>query len=247
MVNKDFLSFMIVLLRTSIFFSLFPIFGSKNLPPFFRAGLSLVLSMVVFSFIEVNFNNMSIQAIIITEVLWGIILSLSLKLVFFAVDMTGQIMSNTMGLSLATIYNPEMGQSTEISRLYGIIAMFIFLTTDSHHQLIYLLIKSYEVPLSIINLGQILKSLLEVTLGMFIIAVKMASPVLIGMIISNLIAGFLHKAVPQLNVFFVLFPVFAFIGFSLMIISLPLFIKVFIKSINGIEKNLENLIVLMRS
>lgn len=245
--SKDFYIFTVVLLRTSIFFSLFPIFGSKNFPAMFRIGFSLAFSLLLTSFVNVGEINITITTFVMTEIIWGIVLALMARFIFFAVDMAGQIMSNSMGLSIATIYNPEVGQSTEIARFYGILAIFIFLTTDAHHQLIYLLVKSYETPMSIKNFGVLSENLIEISKSMFILALKIAAPVMVSMIVSNLIAGFLHKAVPQLNVFFVLFPVFAFIGFSIMILGIPVFIRTFLKSINTIEKNLENFLLLMRT
>ncbi len=245
--SKDFFIFIVVLLRTSIFFSLFPIFGSKNFPTIFRIGFSLAFSLLLTSFVNVGEINMTIPTFVMTEIIWGIVLALMARFIFFAVDMAGQIVSNSMGLSIATIYNPEVGQSTEIARFYGILAIFVFLATDAHHQLIYLLVKSYETPMSIKNFGVLSENLIEISKSMFILALKIAAPVMVGMIVSNLIAGFLHKAVPQLNVFFVLFPVFAFIGFSIMILGIPVFIKTFLKSINTIEKNLENFFLIMRT
>lgn len=246
-IGRELFTFFVVFLRASIFFSLFPVLGSKNFPAFFRIGFSIAISFLITSFVNVPYVDMSIQSLVMSEVVWGVLFALTVRFVFFAVDIAGDIVSHSMGLSIATIYNPEIGQSTEVARFYGILALFIFLTIDAHHQLIYILVKSYEVPFIMKDFGKISEMLIDISKSMFVFALKIAAPVMIGMIVSNLIAGFLHKAVPQLNVFFVLFPVFAIIGFSIMVLGIPVFIRVFTKSLNIMGKNLENLLFMMRS
>jgi flagellar biosynthetic protein FliR len=46
------------------------------------------------------------------------------------------------------------------------------------------------------------------------------------MVITNLLLGFIYKAAPQINIFFVGYPLVMFIGFVLMFLGLPFFIQV---------------------
>jgi flagellar biosynthetic protein FliR len=57
----------------------------------------------------------------------------------------------------------------------------------------------------------------------FIIALKLSAPVVIIMLLTNILLGFISKAVPQMNVFFVGYPLYLFLGFTMMLISLPVF------------------------
>lgn len=219
--------FLLVLLRVGIFMSLLPFFGSKNFPAQFKIGLALAIALVLTSVVQIEITTISIPVLVIREVVFGIMLGALVRFVFFAVDMAGQMMSNATGLSIATVFNPEMGQTSEVSRLYGIIAMLILLAADAHHDLIYLLVRSYEwIPVGQFDLRDLIPGFVAAGNRIFIIALRIAAPVLVIMVIANLLTGFINKAAPQANIFFISFPVYIFIGFLVMLITVPVFAHV---------------------
>ena len=56
------------------------------------------------------------------------------------------------------------------------------------------------------------------------------------MLIVNLLLGFLAKAAPQMNVFFVGYPVYIFAGFMVILIGMPVFIHALGAYSEGIRK-----------
>jgi flagellar biosynthetic protein FliR len=115
----------------------------------------------------------------------------------------------------------------------------LFVAMDAHHDLIFMFAKSYELlPPSRIVLD---KSMINAFLGggkLFILAIKVAAPVMVGMLVANLLLGLLYKAAPQINIFFVSFPIFIFVGLMLMIISMPIMIYVFGINIANIKNDM---------
>jgi len=59
--------------------------------------------------------------------------------------------------------------------------------------------------------------------GLFVMAIKIAAPVMVGLLIVQLLTGFLYKVAPQMNIFFVALPLNIFLGIMLMILSIPVF------------------------
>jgi flagellar biosynthetic protein FliR len=59
--------------------------------------------------------------------------------------------------------------------------------------------------------------------GLFVLALKICAPVTVGLLISHLLTGFLYKAAPQMNIFFITMPLNIFLGFLLIILSIPVF------------------------
>jgi flagellar biosynthetic protein FliR len=220
--------FLLVLLRAGIFMSMLPFFGSKNFPAMFKIGLSVAFAAVLSPVVQVDFTNISVPLLVMREIALGIILGASVRGIFFAVDMAGQLISHSMGLSIATVFNPEIGQSTEVARLYGIIAMLIMLAVDAHHELISVFVRSYEwLPVGQIDVRDLILKTVSSGSKIFIIALKISAPVMLGMLIINILLGFLYKAAPQINIFFMSFPLFLALGFLIMLISVPVFVKVF--------------------
>jgi len=232
MANPEILSryipnFLIILLRASIFISLVPFLSSKSFPPQFKIGFAIAITLILAPVVEFKIEGESIPLLIVKEVFLAITLGLTVRSVFIAIDIAGQAMSNALGMSIATVFNPEIGQSTEIARLYGIIATLLFFAMDAHHDLIYILVKSYELlPPGQVNMKNLLVNAISGSGGAFVIAVKVCAPVLVGLVITNFLLGFTYKAAPQINIFFISFPVYLFIGFFIMLLSIPVLVDV---------------------
>ncbi len=241
-------NFLLILLRASIFMSLLPFFGGKNFPSMYKIGLAIAISLMLTPIVQIDAKDMSIPLLVMREVMFGIVLGGAMRVILFAVETSGQLMSNTMGLSIATTFNPEMGQSTEVARFYGIIAMLMLLSMDAHHDLIYIFVKSYEwVPVGNIDMKDlILRRIVGGGGTLFILALKFSAPVVVGVLVSNLLLGLIYKAVPQINIFFISFPIYIFVGFLIMLISLPVFMYVFSANFGDIRNNMFRIIELAR-
>jgi flagellar biosynthetic protein FliR len=135
------------------------------------------------------------------------------------------MISDAMGMSIATVFNPEIGQSTEIARLLGVLATLLFLATDAHHDLIALFVRSYDlVPSGSADVKALLGEGIALVGRIFLIAVKLGAPVVVGMVTLNLLLGFVFKATPQVNIFFISFPLYISIGFLILLLALPAYI-----------------------
>jgi len=217
-------NFMFILLRSSILISLLPVIGGKQMPAQFKMGLALMISILLTPVVQFEIAENNIPLMIVKELLIGIALGLTVRFIFMAVNMAGQFMSYTMGMSIAQVFNPEMGQSTSIAEIYGIIAMLFFLILDAHHDLIYVFVKSFEMlPAGKINVMALVPVMLSMMSGLFSLAFKICAPVMVGLLISQLLTGFLYKAAPQMNIFFITMPLNIFLGFLLIILSIPVF------------------------
>jgi|Deesub1362B_J571_1020462.scaffolds.fasta_scaffold00226_45 flagellar biosynthetic protein FliR len=232
-------NFLLILLRTSIVFALLPFFGSKILPMNFKIGLVVSVSIILAFIVEVKFSVNDISLLITTEIIFGIVLGLVARMVFLATEMAGQLMSNMIGMSIATFYDPEVGQSNELSRLLGIIAIITFFTLDIHHEVIFLFVKSYEIlPAGRVNIEALLSRLLYAVGYLSILSLRVAAPVVIMMMLTNIVMGFISRAVPQMNIFFVGYPVYFFIGFLTLIISIPAYVYLFGSSYDTMKNEL---------
>jgi flagellar biosynthetic protein FliR len=245
--SKYISNFLLILLRASIFISMLPFFGSKNFPAQFKIGLVVALAALLTPIVELKVKETYIPILVIREVILGIALGFIARFVFFAVEVAAQLISTTMGLGMASVFNPEFGQSTEIARLYGIIAILTFLAMDAHHDLIHVFVKSYAwIPQGEIGLRYIVTEVISTVVNMSAFALKLSAPVLIMMLITNLILGFVYRATPQINVFFVSSPVFILVGFLVMLFGISVFIYVSGSYFNNIKNDMFKLMNMVR-
>lgn len=213
--------FFFVLLRASVFMAILPVLGSRVFPARFRMGLAVGVALVLTPVVDVDARRGFLPAAILREIALAAALGLSARFVFFGVEMAGQLASDAMGMSIATVLNPEIGPSTEIARLQGILAMLLLLATDAHHELVAAFAKSYEVlPPGTFRADLLLSQVLAIVREMFVVAVKLCAPVVVGVITANLLLGFVYKAVPQINIFFAGFPLLLFLGLLLVLLTL---------------------------
>jgi flagellar biosynthetic protein FliR len=241
--------FLLILLRLSVLFTTVPLLSSKNFPGQFKIGLAMSMAYMLMPIVKFDLGDEHIASVVVKEVLLSIVMGLGVRFVFVSVNMAGQVMSNAMGLSVASAFDPEFGQSDEIARLFGIIATLLFFAMDAHHELIYMLVKSFDVvpPTSNINVNGLVVEAINIGSRAFVFALKLGAPVVVGMLVAHLMLGFIYKAAPQINIFFVSFPIFIYAGLLIIVLSLPLFISVVGGYYGGIGKMLDGILYIAKS
>ncbi len=214
--------FLLVLLRISIVFMVLPVFGSKSLPVQFKIGLIVGITLILTPIVDIKIATNDIIMLVIRESLFSVVLGLTVRVLFFAIDAAGQVISTTAGMSMANVFNPEIGQSTEISRFYSIVAVLLFFASNMHHYFIYALVKSFEyVPIGKSDTSSIVQAGIKLGAEVFILAVKLAAPVITIVMITNILMGILYKLIPQFNIFFVAYPLYLTLGFLVILFSIP--------------------------
>jgi flagellar biosynthetic protein FliR len=244
MFSRYLTNFLLILLRSGIFVALLPVIGGKQLPAQFRIGFAVFIAMLLTPVVHFEAAEQGIPLLVLKEILIGIALGLTVRFIFMAVNMAGTFISHTMGMSIARVFNPEIGQSSHIAETYGVMAMLMFLATDAHHDLIYVFVKSFEVlPAGRAELMPVVSDVMAMVGGLFVLAIKIGAPVVVGLMIAHILAGFLYKAAPQMNIFFVALPLNIFLGFLLMILSIPVFEYVFRISLSDLRTDMIELIM----
>jgi len=230
-----------------VFLACLPILGSKSLPGHFRIGLAVAIALVLTPVVDFRAGEKELPVLVFREIVLGITLGLAVRFVFYGVEIAGQMMSDSMGLSIATLFNPEIGQSTEVARLLGIVATLLFLATDAHHDLIALFVRSYDlVPAGAADARSLAAEGIALVGRIFVIAVKLGAPVVVGMVTLNVLLGFVTKATPQINIFFISFPLYISVGFLILLLALPAYIAAIGGSFGEIRSEMARVVGMAR-
>lgn len=229
--------FLLVLLRTSVAVAFLPFFSSAVFPKRFRIGLAAALALVITPVVNFPIPGKSeIAGVVFREIFFGAALGFAGRLVFFGIDMASQIISVSMGISMATMFNPEIGQATELTTFYTLFSMLLFLAMDAHHALIYVFVKSFAwVPPGAADVARLAPAVTAMAGKMFVLALRLSAPIVIAMFAVNLLLGFMYKAAPQMNIFYIGFPVYLVLGFVLLMIGLPAFMSLMGSSFESIK------------
>lgn len=241
-------NFLVILIRSSIFVSLIPFIGGKEMPGQFRLGLAVFIAIMLTPVVKVEIREDVLPLLVVKEVLIALALGLTVRFAFMGINLAGHTVSQAMGLSIAGVFNPEMGQTTQISEIFGIMAMLYFLAMDAHHEIIYIFVKSYELlPSGQLNIMPVISEVISLVNKLFILALKIGAPVIVGLLISNILTGFLYKVAPQINIFFITLPLNIILGLLLIILSIPVLEYVFNINIADLKNEMARIIVMAKT
>lgn len=224
--------FGLILLRMIAFVVSSVVFGSGNISAPIKVLLAVVFSMIVFPAVKVapaDMAQMSEDLVLLAarEVAVGLSIGFLSRLFFFAVGMTGELISVSIGLGQAQIFNPMLGQnSNTVEQFYNTIATLIFFAVNGHHLLVQAIAQSYElVPLAQLKFATgPFAEMATFVQDMMVMAIKMCAPIIGAILITNIAMGILGRAIPQINVLVTSMPVTLMLGFALMFICIPLLV-----------------------
>jgi flagellar biosynthesis protein FliR len=208
-------------------FMVAPAFGTSSVPVRVRIVLAGAVTFLVAPLIVVpDVTPLSAAGVVITiqQVIIGAALGFSLQILFDAVSLGGEMLGNSMGLSLAYNLDPQNGASTPtVSQLYSLLVTLIFFVLDGHLALIRTLVDGFHtLPIGTTGLGANgLWSVVNWGSELFSGALAVALPGVTALLITNLAFGVVSRAAPTLSIFSVGLPVSLVFGLMVIIAGLP--------------------------
>jgi flagellar biosynthetic protein FliR len=222
-------NFLLVTLRAGCLLYFCPPWDSRLIPMQVRVfsilGLSLALTPVVAPYLPPFPATWSAGVfLVVREFLMGLGCGLVFRFLFAGVQMAGNLVAIQMGFGMATLLDPQtQAQNTLLAEMLVLLATLIFLTMNGHHVLLRLLARSYqEVPLetSISLPGGLFTYVPSLGCLMYNLAVQLLAPVLALLFLTQLALGLVARAVPQIQVMIVGFPLTIALGLFFLSLTL---------------------------
>lgn len=205
-----------------------PLFGNAAVPVSTKVGLGVLLAMIIAPTVPAlpATDPMSMAGLLILtqEMLVGLVMGFSIRIVFAAVEMSGEISSLTMGLGFASFFDPQTkGRSSAISQFLTMLATLMFLTVNGHLVLLAALAESFvSLPISASPIhGGGFQQLAAWGGEIFRSGVQISLPIVAALLLTNVALGILTRAAPQLNIFGIGFPVTLGVGLLVLAMVLP--------------------------
>lgn len=211
--------------RLTAFLSMAPLLGHASLPRPLKLGLALLLCMVIAPTLPplpaAPILSWAGLGIMVEQVLIGVAMGLSLRVMFTVVQAAGEFIGLQMGLAFATFFSPDTGANTMIlSRLLYMITLLMFLAVNGHLVVIDTLATSFQtlpIGLAGLNAGAF-EMLVRYAGTIFVAGLLLALPLVAALLIINLTLGILNRSAPQLTVFSVGFPTSLTVGIFLLMV-----------------------------
>ena len=228
--------FVLALARVGGLFAMAPILGSLAAPVRVRAALAFFVALAMLpaipaeaaTAIAADAGPIRLVGAVALEVSIGFTIGLVAEFVFSGVQMAGQLTGIQMGVGISNLIDPQTQEHiTSLSQWQNLLALLVFLAVDGHHLLIRAVADSFaSVPVgggfpASDGLGRVL----VLAGGIFVIALRIAAPVLVLLLLVNGAMAVLAKVIPQLNVFIVGFPLNVAVGLFMLTASQPFTVR----------------------
>lgn len=217
--------FAIVLIRPSLIVLGTPLFGATYAPPAARIGLILVLGAFMAPTIGMprTVEAGQLLTLVLREVLIGLALALSIRVLVAGAELGGYLTGFQMGLSYAALIDPQSGvRNNVLAALYGSMTALVLLVTNAHHDVLRALATSYEaLPVGSGAVAAGLGELVARMLGlMFTLGVRLAAPVTVTLLIVEVAMGVTARVAPTLNLMVTAAPVRLLVGWMALALTL---------------------------
>jgi flagellar biosynthetic protein FliR len=224
-------AFALVLARVAGLFVMSPLLGSSRVPRRVRTMLVLMLALGMASAVprpvEVPGDPATLAVALGGEVVFGVAMGMAVSLVFIAAQWAGEIMGQQMGLSIAQAFDPQFGQSSSlIGDLQFMLTLVIFMSPPVNGPAALLSgVHASFAALPLLSVG-LDRSLFEVLTGLLsgsaALALQLAAPMLVTMLVVDLALGCIGKTMPQLNVMTAGLSVRSLVGMLVLIVGVKL-------------------------
>jgi flagellar biosynthesis protein FliR len=213
------------MLRLSAFLAFTSIFSIRAVNMRIRVLLAFSMAFLVSQQLDIpRIDPLSADGLmeISRQILIGLTMGLVSQVASAAMVVAGQAVSGSMGLSIANMMDPNMGNVPVISQFFNILGTLVFLGMGGHLIVFGLVLESFQlIPIGQSFFSQdMLGKMINWSAMMFLGALLIALPVMMTLLFINIGLGFVARAAPSLNIFTVGFPALILTGFVILIFSM---------------------------
>jgi flagellar biosynthesis protein FliR len=226
---------MLVMARTGALVMLLPGIGDRSVPARARLAFAFLLTLMLMPLVRpqmpVNLADpASYIALLIMELMIGLMLGAALRVTMSAMQVAGVIVAQQIGLSVAATLDPASGQQNpSVATFLVMLATAIVFALDLHHLAIRGIADSYRliVPGSAPEIGDAAQFIVRTAAAAFQVGVQISAPFLVFGIVFNLGLGVLSRLMPQMQIFFLALPASILIGTLILIAAMSVMAMVF--------------------
>jgi flagellar biosynthetic protein FliR len=216
-------------LRVLALFGTLPVLGQRSVPMRVRVALAFLIALCAQATLPpppaIPLDSALALMVVLQQLVIGISLGFAVRIVFAAVEFAGELIGLQMGLNFAGFFDPATGgQTTAVSRFFGVTVSWLFIVTGGHLLVIAGVIQSFHSfpvgpePFAFLRTVQPQPWGAEV----FAVGLWIALPLVAMLLFVNLVLGIASRVAQQLNIFAIGFPITLAVGLIGVLLTLPL-------------------------
>lgn len=220
------LQFFPVWVRFTAFWPAAPLLG-QHVPAWAKIGLSMFLAFILVPYLPARPEQEGLWQWILpvaSEALTGLLLGFVVNMILGTVYLAGQLIDLPIGFSMAAVFDPHTGLQTPImAQFLRVVAVLVMFMSNGHHELLQALAASFQVvPVGGMRFDEgATEALLNAFAGLFLVGLRIALPVVAALLVTDIALGIVTRAVPQINVFVIGFPIKIVVGLFILLFTMP--------------------------
>lgn len=226
-----------------------PFFSRPFVPVLVKVMLAVLLAFVLAGFamgpLPAHVDHpVGFAVALAIEAGTGLLLGYGARFVFFAVQTAGEAIGFQMSLSMAQAYSPTAdGSAGPIGQVLSVTFLLLFLLLDGPVHLVRALAGSFEViPLGGAALAAGGPLLIEWTGAFFALALRLAAPFMVALLLLDVALGIFARVVPQADLFAISLPAKLALGMAAFFVFVQGFVALAPSLLEGVLSNLAELI-----
>lgn len=241
-------AFLVPLSRIGGLLAALPVISGRTVPMKVKVALVLVLAAVLTPLLHrppASDDPALLAAGLASEMAIGLTIGLAVRLFFGALELAGEMIGIQMGFGVVQLFDPNTSRQTHLmGQYFTLLASLVFLSLNAHLLIVATIVSSYE---AIPAFGATLPAglgddVLHLSQEMFVIGMKLSAPVLITILVLNILLAILGRAVSQINVFVLSFPVTIAGGLLVLGLAMPFTVRVLADQIERLQLTIEALL-----
>jgi flagellar biosynthesis protein FliR len=217
-------AFLLTFARVGAMVMLMPGVGELSVPSRVRLTIALVLTAILLPAHQkayvVDLKTFGpVMVLLFQELVIGAVLGLTARLAISALQVTGSVVAQQLGLGFVTAVDPTQNQQgLLVGNFLTVLGVTLVFATDLHHLAIAAMNDSYTIfqPGELPLMGDAAQHVTRIIATAFRIGIQLSAPFLVFGLLFNLGLGVLSRLMPQMQVFFIGLPLSILLGLLLL-------------------------------
>jgi flagellar biosynthetic protein FliR len=235
-------AFLLTFARVGAMVMLLPGVGELSLPSRVRLTIALVLTAILLPAHQkayvVDLKALGpVLVLLFQELVIGAVLGLTARLALSALQITGSVVAQQLGLGFVTAVDPTQNQQgLLVGNFLTVLGVAMVFATDMHHLVIAAMNDSYSIfaPGELPLMGDAAQHVTRIIATSFRIGIQLSAPFLVFGLLFNFGLGVLSRLMPQMQVFFIGLPLSILLGLLLLLLVIGAMMGTFVGYLEGV-------------
>jgi len=239
-------AFLLTFARVGAMVMLLPGVGELSVPSRVRLAIALVLTAILLPAHQkayaVDLKTFGpVLVLLFQELTVGVVLGLTGRLAVSALQITGAVVAQQLGLGFVTAVDPTQNQQgVLVGNFLTLMGVALIFATDLHHLVIAGMNESYTIfqPGELPLMGDAAQHVTKIIAASFRIGIQLSAPFLVFGLLFNIGLGVLSRLMPQMQVFFIGLPLSILLGLLLLLLVIGAMMGTFVGYLEGVLADL---------